>query len=92
MPLDEAQDCRCPNCLAVIIGRRIGEFIATVPHTEALRRASSQPPAKRLLEHIDFTVENGNYVFSKWYLLKQGTCCGNGCRNCPYPKTPPPAD
>ena len=32
-----------------------------------------------------FPIENGDAVFTSWYLLKQGECCGNGCRNCPYP-------
>lgn len=28
--------------------------------------------------------ENGNTVFTSYYLRKRGFCCGNGCRNCPY--------
>jgi hypothetical protein len=24
-------------------------------------------------------------VLSTSYLLRRGFCCGNGCRNCPYP-------
>lgn len=28
--------------------------------------------------------ENGNTVFTSYYLRKQGKCCGNGCKNCPY--------
>lgn len=27
---------------------------------------------------------NGLMVFTEAYHLKRGTCCGNGCRHCPY--------
>jgi len=33
---------------------------------------------------IDFTIENGLYVFTSAYLLRRGYCCENACRNCPY--------
>jgi hypothetical protein len=32
----------------------------------------------------DFYIEDGKYVFTKHYHLKRGSCCGNGCKNCPY--------
>ena len=38
-----------------------------------------------LIEHIDYTIENGLYVLSQWHHLKRGRCCGNGCHHCPYP-------
>lgn len=42
---------------------------------------------KQLIEGIDYTInEAGFYVFTSWYLLRQGKCCGNGCQNCPYQK------
>jgi hypothetical protein len=83
--MDFSRDCRCPICLAKAIGRKIDERLATIPHEEALRMASAERSNIRVVEHIDYTLENGNYVFSKWYLLKQGKCCDSGCRNCPYP-------
>lgn len=85
MPADFSRDCRCPACLARVIGRLIEDRLATLPHADALHLATIQPPSPRLIEHIDYTIELGDFVFSKWYLLKQGKCCGNGCRNCPYP-------
>lgn len=42
------------------------------------------PKTKKLLADIDYTIENGLYVFSKWYHLKRGYCCGNGCKNCAF--------
>lgn len=37
-----------------------------------------------LIEGVDYTVENGLYVFTAHYLWKRGYCCQNACRNCPY--------
>ena len=45
----------------------------------------------------DFYFEGPNLVFTAAYHLKRGSCCGSGCRHCPYgnakPATysPPPA-
>lgn len=32
----------------------------------------------------DFYLENGNVVFTAAYHVRRGTCCGSGCRHCPY--------
>ena len=38
-----------------------------------------------LVENEDYYIdENGLLVFTEKYLLQRGTCCGNGCRHCPY--------
>lgn len=40
---------------------------------------------KGLVEGEDYYVDkNGLLVFTKKYHLQRGTCCGNGCRHCPY--------
>jgi hypothetical protein len=36
------------------------------------------------LSPSDFYIEDGKYVFTKEFHLKRGSCCGNGCKNCPY--------
>ena len=36
----------------------------------------------------DYIDESGRLVFTAAYLLKQGACCGNGCRHCPYDSLP----
>jgi hypothetical protein len=38
----------------------------------------------QLVEGEDYYVEDGKYVFTAYYLLKRGYCCGSGCRHCPY--------
>lgn len=37
-----------------------------------------------LLEGIDYTIENGLWVFTKEYHLKRGYCCKSMCKNCPW--------
>lgn len=79
--------CLCPTCLAKAVAARIGDLLSGLGHEDALALAA-QHAGGRVIEHIDYTVENGDAVFTSWFLLKQGTCCGNGCRNCPYPGEP----
>ncbi|MGD0631569.1 MAG: DUF5522 domain-containing protein [Terracidiphilus sp.] len=43
------------------------------------------PSAARLaLEPEDFYFEGPSMVFTAAYHLKRGSCCGSGCRHCPY--------
>ena len=32
----------------------------------------------------DFYYENGYRVMTESYHKRRGSCCGNGCRHCPY--------
>lgn len=85
MPANFDQDCRCSECLARAIADRINVMISSSSHDEMIEMASAYANGGALAEHIDFTIENGNHVFTRWYHLKRGSCCGNGCRHCPYP-------
>jgi Family of unknown function (DUF5522) len=39
----------------------------------------------KLTEGEDFYYnEQGYVVLTEKYHLKKGSCCGNGCRHCPY--------
>ncbi|MCU0347428.1 MAG: DUF5522 domain-containing protein [Saprospiraceae bacterium] len=48
---------------------------------EAIKKPNQ--PVK-LVEGLDYVVENGLFVLTKKYLANRGYCCKNGCRNCPY--------
>lgn len=37
-----------------------------------------------LVEGVDYTIENGLWVFTKEYHLKRGYCCKSMCKNCPW--------
>ncbi|MGB0280631.1 MAG: DUF5522 domain-containing protein [Neptuniibacter sp.] len=86
MPLDFSQGCRCPDCLQAAIHDRVSETLKSKPIAEVVALARPFATSTELQEGIDYNVEQGNYVFSAWYHLKRGYCCGNGCRHCPYPK------
>jgi hypothetical protein len=45
-----------------------------------------KPPAAepRKLEPEDYYFEGPLMVFTAAYHLKRGSCCGSGCRHCPY--------
>ena len=38
----------------------------------------------KFIEGVDYYLEKGQIVFTEEYLIKRGTCCGSGCKNCPY--------
>ena len=81
MPLDFEQDCRCPQCLKVVIKQGIEQFVQQNPVTVAIPK---QYHNAQLIEDIDYYIEDGKWVFTEWYHRKRGSCCGNGCRHCPY--------
>ena len=40
--------------------------------------------AQSALEPEDYYFEGPYLVFTAAYHLKRGSCCGSGCRHCPY--------
>ena len=80
-----AIDCLCPNCFKKSCSEKIDEYIATLnPETVFHNKAALLPKSNNLIEGIDYYLEKGNYVFKAFFHLKRGSCCGNGCRHCPY--------
>ena len=47
---------------------------APLPYDQGVEKAS-QP---------NFYFENGLLVYTAAYHLNRGSCCGNGCRHCPF--------
>jgi Family of unknown function (DUF5522)/Cysteine-rich CWC len=74
--------CLCRGCLetAARLSVEVNDPTATVEKIRTML-ASSRPTSKEGDYYID---ENGNVVFTAAYHLNRGTCCGNGCRHCPY--------
>ena len=46
------------------------------------------PAAPRKLDPEDYYFEGPLMVFTAAYHLKRGSCCGSGCRHCPYGNGP----
>jgi uncharacterized protein DUF5522 len=86
MPTGFAKSCRCPACLSLAITEHINQSLLQYGFQKLVELAAPYRAQTELVEGIDYTTEDGNMVFSKWYHLKRGSCCGNGCRNCPYDK------
>ncbi len=61
MPLDLAQACRCPTCLAIAINKQIDQAIAQQGYDKVVAVAS-QYQKQALMEGIDYTTEDGNMV------------------------------
>ncbi len=76
--------CLCPACLAKRIHSELNTLYQQRSLEALLQLAKPYANNKTLIEHIDYTIENGMTIFSAWYHLKRGTCCSNGCRHCPY--------
>lgn len=51
-------------------------------NNELLRVAKEK--IQKLIEGEDFYWNGGFMVFTRAYHLKRGSCCGTGCRHCPY--------
>jgi hypothetical protein len=50
-----------------------------------MQSISNSFSTENLREQVDYTInKDGLLQFTKWYLIKRGYCCGNGCYNCPY--------
>jgi Family of unknown function (DUF5522)/Cysteine-rich CWC len=74
--------CLCRACLetAARLSLEVNNSVTAVDQIRTLL-GSSQPALKEEDYYVD---ENGNLVFTAAYHLNRGTCCGNGCRHCPY--------
>lgn len=83
MPADNNADCYCRDCLIDLHNEKIETLINSKPVSQILKIASNYY-GHELLEKLDYTLEEGRWIFTKWFLLKRGFCCDNGCRNCPY--------
>lgn len=74
--------CLCKNCL----NKNIENKIASILHEYKETHTNKAIVFKDLpvFENYDYIIENGLWVFTSWYHLRRGYCCGNSCRNCPY--------
>jgi len=67
------KDCYCADCLQEL--NKICEQAAQEPLPQK---------ASEFVEGKHFYQKNGLWIFSKYYLIQRGYCCGNGCKHCPY--------
>jgi hypothetical protein len=86
------EGCICPSCLGrrleVILQKEIEahgvDGLISLAQPALPDANTAIPECHALEEFIDYRLEDGAYVFSAWFHLKRGYCCGSGCRNCPF--------
>lgn len=87
VPIDnKSSDCYCPNCLEYEMALKINnsEYVVTPDTAEKIAKLGLKTD-NTLIENQDYSYnDDGMMVLSKWYLLRRGYCCDNGCVNCPY--------
>ena len=54
------------------------------PKPSPTSNASASSPSRDEQSTQDYYFENGFLVFTAAYHLKRGSCCGSGCRHCPF--------
>jgi hypothetical protein len=52
------------------------------------RDSNEAPKAPPALEPEDYYYDGPYLVFTAAYHLKRGSCCGSGCRHCPWREKP----
>jgi hypothetical protein len=78
-------DCFCPTCFKKACSDKIDTYIkALTRETIDDNKITLLQKSVRLIEGIDYYLENSNYVFKPFFHLKRGSCCSNNCRHCPY--------
>lgn len=78
--------CLCKDCLTKEVKNHIQDYLKNLT-PKRIKKIQKLGLPSNFISGIDYTInENGNWVFTSWYLLRQGKCCNNNCSNCPYPK------
>lgn len=42
--------------------------------------------SNQIEKYKDYYFENDRVIFTAAFHINRGSCCGNGCRHCPYTK------
>ncbi len=84
--LENSKGCLCQSCLAIKVKNRIDSFVLDFKNG-TVDNIAPKYKTKNLIEGIDYYLENEFWVFTAWFHLKRGKCCGNECRHCPYSVT-----
>jgi hypothetical protein len=85
LPPSDASSCLCKRCLL----EKINNYIVALAEKPIKDQVDVAKPYRQAppQEGLDYHFEQGLMVFRRWYHLRRGTCCGNGCRHCPYSKS-----
>jgi len=83
----KSESCLCADCLKEEINRKVDQYVDLFKEGKVKNTMPAVTTrTNKLIEGLDYYLENGQWVFKAWSHLKRGYCCGSGCRHCPYPK------
>jgi len=85
IPIDiKEANCLCKSCLILGMAKCVNDGKLKLS-LEQKRDIALLKSDQALKESVDYYYnDSGLMVFTKWYHLKRGDCCGNGCAHCPY--------
>ena len=67
------------------IGRKYFESVDKIVNDLNESKNYSLPTGKgTFVEGVHYYLEENRWVFTEVYHILKGSCCGNGCRHCPY--------
>ena len=77
-------NCYCSDCLLEAMAKEINDYTPSIDEITKQAIAALGVP-QTTQEGIDYIInKKGLFVWTRWYLLRRGKCCSNGCKNCPY--------
>jgi hypothetical protein len=81
-----ATECYCNVCLREKITVQANQMMDCISIDDALQpnEINALGVPKHLIQGIDYYCDGPYFVFTKWYHLRKGYCCSNGCKHCPY--------
>jgi len=89
----KADDIANCDCAKIVLNEETTRFLAKtnydclcntcLEHLQDLVKLTNEIPQK-MIPKIHYYIENGNYVFTEFYHIQRGYCCGSGCRHCGY--------
>ncbi len=82
----ETTSCYCETCFKQYAEKKSDTIAAAFTPENAINNnwIKNLPKTTELVLNIDYYVQDGLYVFTKWYHLKRGYCCKNNCKHCAY--------
>lgn len=83
LPVQKSNGCMCKSCLSHEVKKKIDAFVIDFKKGK-IQNVALKYNGGKLIEGIDYYLEDGLWVFTEWYHLKRNKCCGSECRHCPY--------
>jgi hypothetical protein len=81
----KSDTCLCPDCLIEHLAATVNASKSSDIKKEDRAVIANMGLPSHLKENVDYYLNaDNNFVFTKWYFLRRGYCCENGCKHCPY--------